>query len=101
MPPHTRIHPEPNLVTHSEGRRGHGNEAQWSIGEHHHASGMMVIAHIPELHSLADQCTDSRTVEADGDASEVPERGIISPRGRLAGWYCTRKVGRKSKEPSL
>jgi hypothetical protein len=49
----------------------------------------MGIAHIPDLHSLADWCTDSRTVKADGNTSEVPKRGITLPGGWLALWYCT------------
>jgi hypothetical protein len=61
----------------------------------------MVIAHISDLHSLADWRTDSRTVKADGDTSEIPKRGIILPGGRIAGWNCTQTVVRKSKESSL
>ena len=51
----------------------------------------MVIANIPDVHPLADRCTNSRTVETDGDASEIPKRGIISPSGGLDGWKNTRK----------
>ncbi len=61
----------------------------------------MVIANIPDVHPLADRRTDSRTVETDGDASEIPKRGIISPSGGLDGWKNTQKVVRKSKESSL
>ncbi len=51
----------------------------------------MVIANIPDVHPLADRRTDSRTVKTDGDASEIPKRGIISPSGGLGGWKNTRK----------
>ncbi len=61
----------------------------------------MVIANIPDVHPLADWRTDSRTVETDGDASEIPKRGIISPNGGIDGWKNTWKVVRKSKESSL
>ncbi len=62
---------------------------------------MMVISHIPNVHSLADRRTDSRTVEADGDANEIPKRGMISPGGRFVSWNHTRTVDRMSKESSL
>jgi hypothetical protein len=58
----------------------------------------MVISHIPSVHSLADWRTDSRTVEADGNASEIPKRGMILPGGRVASWNHTRTVDRMSKE---
>ncbi len=58
----------------------------------------MVISHIPNVHSLADWRTDSRTVEADGDASEIPKRGMISPGGRVTSWDHSRTVDRMSKE---
>jgi hypothetical protein len=79
LPPHTRLHPEPNLVTQPEGGRGYGNEAQWSIGQHHHAGGAMVISHILDIYSLADRRPDGWTVKADGDASEIPKRRIVRP----------------------
>ena len=59
------------------------------------------FANIPDVHPLADRRTDSRTVETDGDASEIPKRGIIPPSGGLDGWKNTRKVVRNSKESSL
>ncbi len=58
-------------------------------------------SHIPNVHSLADWRTDSRTVEADGDASEIPKRGMISPGGRFASWNHNRMVDWMSKESSL
>jgi hypothetical protein len=58
----------------------------------------MVISHIPNAHSLADRRTDSRTVEADGDASEIPKRGMISPGDWVASRNHTRTVDRMSKE---
>jgi hypothetical protein len=58
----------------------------------------MVISHIPNIQSLADRRTDSRTVEADGDTSEIPKRGMISPGGWVASWNHTRTVDRMSKE---
>ncbi len=51
----------------------------------------MIIANIPDVHPLADWRTNSRTVKTDGDASEIPKRGIISPSGGLDGWKNTRK----------
>ncbi len=51
----------------------------------------MVIANIPDVHPLTDRRTNSRTDETDGDASEIPKRGIISPSGGLEGWKKTRK----------
>ncbi len=61
----------------------------------------MVIANIPDVHPLADRRIDSRTVETDGDASEIPKRGIISSSDGLNGWKNTRTVVRKSNESSL
>jgi hypothetical protein len=61
----------------------------------------MVIANIPDVHSLADRRTDSGTVKADGDASEIPKRGMISPGGRVASWNHTRMVDRMSKNQVL
>ncbi len=58
----------------------------------------MVISHISNVHSLADPRTDSRTVKADGNASEIPKRGMISPGGQVASWNHTRTVDRMSKE---
>ena len=49
----------------------------------------MVIANIPDVHPLADRRTNSRTVKTDGNASEIPKRGIISPSGGLDGWKNT------------
>ncbi len=59
------------------------------------------FANIPDVHPLADWRTDSRTVETDGNVSEIPKRGIILPSGGLKVWKNTRKVVRKSKESSL
>jgi hypothetical protein len=58
----------------------------------------MVIANIPDVHPLADWRTDSRTVETDGNASEIPNGGIISPSGGLDGWKNTRKVVRSTTQ---
>ncbi len=43
----------------------------------------MVIAHIPDVHSLADWRTDSRIVKADGDTSTIPKCGIMLFEGLL------------------
>ena len=61
----------------------------------------MVISHIPNIHSLADRRTDSRTVEADGNTSEIPKRGMILPGGRFASWNHTRTVDWMSKNQVL
>jgi hypothetical protein len=50
----------------------------------------MVIANIPDVHPLADRRTDSRTVKTDGNASEIPKRGIILPSGGLDGSCCSK-----------
>jgi hypothetical protein len=51
----------------------------------------MVIAHIPDVHSLADWRTDSRIVKADGDTSTVPKCGIMLLKGWPAGWDQTQE----------
>jgi hypothetical protein len=51
----------------------------------------MVIANILDVHPLADRRTVSRTVETDGNASEIPKHGIILPSGGLDSWKNTRK----------
>ncbi len=51
----------------------------------------MVIAHIPDVYSLADRCLDGWTVYADGNTSEIPKRRIVSTSGRPAGGITHRR----------
>ena len=75
-PSYTRVYSTAHFVPQPSCRGGHGDETQWSIGQHDHASWPMDISHLPHVHPLTDWQPYSRSGSTNDDCIHVPECGL-------------------------
>ena len=72
-------------------------KAERGLRQHHHASRMMVVTNVLDIHPLPDWGSHGRHLQADGNTADVPKCGV---EYFAAGWLAGRKTKRLWKRES-